>query len=416
MLRVIPYPPPRSMMNGENRANGYPAPPHIVNGTIPKDTADRPSPGSVSRAYRTCTNLFLTRRLPEALATLQPVLIESASPKGKCSRSLRIKVWSLYFAILDAAAKMGSEEGRKVFGGSDWRRVVGRIRTGMVWDEAIGAFGDEGRLDAELVIALVMLLLAHSQDQSKTQQKIEAYLSAAPGVAHDDDPKAISQRVRIIEFYILHVLPRVGEWEYAREFTQMSPELDEEQKEAFLSALDALRKEKEEAEEHSRQLQRQREEELEFERRQQEEAQKRDVSPAASSSSSRRQPSVDGRSRKSKASSVKGDAISEARANTKKPSSMKNKDKTNGVVSRNSAGRSKNPSLFRSTTALFSRLQSQMYTAHGRFLLLRTVFMLAMVVWVTSKKRIREKIRKMLLIAWIKMTRTVGMGMKVTYI
>jgi len=76
-----------------------------------------------------------------------------------------------------------------------------------------------------------MLLLAHSQDQTVTQKKIEAYLSAAPNlIGSDDDPKAISQRVKLMELYILHVLPRVGDWEYAREFTEMSPDLDEEQK------------------------------------------------------------------------------------------------------------------------------------------------------------------------------------------
>lgn len=83
----------------------------------------------------------------------------------------------------------------------------------------------------------VMLLLAHSQDQTVTQKKIEAYLSAAPSLlGSDDDPKAVSQRVKLMELYILHVLPRVGDWEYAREFTQMSPDLDEEQKDVRLAS------------------------------------------------------------------------------------------------------------------------------------------------------------------------------------
>lgn len=85
-----------------------------------------------------------------------------------------------------------------------------------------------------------MLLLAHSQDQTVTQKKIEAYLSAAPSLlGSDDDPKAVSQRVKLMELYILHVLPRVNDWEYAREFTQMSPDLDEEQKDvrpAFITS------------------------------------------------------------------------------------------------------------------------------------------------------------------------------------
>lgn len=78
----------------------------------------------------------------------------------------------------------------------------------------------------------VTLLLAHSQDQTVTQKKIEAYLSAAPNLlSTDDDPKGVVQRVKLVELYILHVLPRVGDWEYAREFTHMSGDLDDEQKE-----------------------------------------------------------------------------------------------------------------------------------------------------------------------------------------
>lgn len=78
----------------------------------------------------------------------------------------------------------------------------------------------------------VTLLLAHSQDQTVTQKKIEAYLSAAPNLlSTDDDTKGVVQRVKLVELYILHVLPRVGDWEYAREFTHMSGDLDDEQKE-----------------------------------------------------------------------------------------------------------------------------------------------------------------------------------------
>lgn len=84
----------------------------------------------------------------------------------------------------------------------------------------------------------VTLLLAHSQDQTVTQKKIEAYLSAAPNLlSTDDDPKGVVQRVKLVELYILHVLPRVGDWEYAREFTHMSGDLDDEQKEVHLAQI-----------------------------------------------------------------------------------------------------------------------------------------------------------------------------------
>lgn len=79
-------------------------------------------------------------------------------------------------------------------------------------------------------------------------------------------------------------------------------------------------------------------------------------------------------------------------------------------------GKADSASLFRTTTALLNRLQAQMGTASGRFAMLRAVIMVAVVVWMTSKRRVRERVRRLLLLAWIKTTRTVGMGMKVTYI
>jgi hypothetical protein len=82
------------------------------------------------------------------------------------------------------------------------------------------------------------LLLTHCYKQSITQKKIEAYLGAAPSVlSPDEDPKSMIQRHKITEIYILHVLPAERLWDYAREFTRFSPDIDEEQKEVcYLSS------------------------------------------------------------------------------------------------------------------------------------------------------------------------------------
>jgi len=52
------------------------------------------------------------------------------------------------------------------------------------------------------------------------------------------------QRSKITELYCLHVLPRVGDWEYAKEFTQISTDIDDEQREVralwVLSACDRV--------------------------------------------------------------------------------------------------------------------------------------------------------------------------------
>lgn len=83
-----------------------------------------------------------------------------------------------------------------------------------------------------LTVKRATLLLSHSPEQSITQKKIEAYLGAVPSaLSQDEDPKSMMQRSKITELYCLHVLPRVGDWDYAKEFTQMSTDIDDEQRE-----------------------------------------------------------------------------------------------------------------------------------------------------------------------------------------
>lgn len=59
---------------------------------------------------------------------------------------------------MDAAAKMGAEEGKKVWG-AEWRKIVARVRSGAVWDEAIAAYGGEGRIDGDVINALYVVTI-----------------------------------------------------------------------------------------------------------------------------------------------------------------------------------------------------------------------------------------------------------------
>ena len=76
-----------------------------------------------------------------------------------------------------------------------------------------------------------------------------AYLEKRPGHRRQntgtDTPRDLEKRIKLLELYTLHVLPRNEEWDYAREFITMSEMLDEERKEAFLLALHSLKEEKE---------------------------------------------------------------------------------------------------------------------------------------------------------------------------
>ena len=53
----------------------------------------------------------------------------------------------------------------------------------------------------------------------------------------------LNSRIKILEIYALHVLPRTDQWHYAREIITISDILDAETKESFLQILDGLKKE-----------------------------------------------------------------------------------------------------------------------------------------------------------------------------
>ncbi|KAL8387961.1 hypothetical protein RB595_009548 [Gaeumannomyces hyphopodioides] len=251
--------------------------------------SSRHSTSSVSKSYRQASTLFLTRRLPEALSTVLPLVTPTPvpgeedavepAPVAKASRTTRVKVWSLYLTTLNAIVELHPEEGKASFGTQEWRAICTKVRDGAIWEEVVrnGYHGVEGDVDSDVVINLATLLLAHATNQSLNQKKLESYLAssnapnldlssrfgtpAAPvtprrrhrspiknAASGADTPRDLNARVKILELYTLHVLIRNNEWDYAREFISVSSVLDEERREAFLQALSSLQEEQQEQE------------------------------------------------------------------------------------------------------------------------------------------------------------------------
>lgn len=111
------------------------------------------------------------------------------------------------------------------------------------------------------------LLLGQAQDQRLNQSRLEAYLSSSQhhdldlsnhlnsalsngrshsGLNGTNTPKDLSSRIKILELFTLHVLPRNEEWDYAKSFIANSDILDEERREAFLQTLQELQEVSEE--------------------------------------------------------------------------------------------------------------------------------------------------------------------------
>ena len=132
-------------------------------------SSSRHQSSQITKTYRQAAQLFLTRRLPEALSTIEqvitiPSLAEQSNgqengdhhplaPVATASRNTRIKVWSFYLTLLNAVIELGLEEGKHAFGSTRWRALAARAREGTVWEDVVrdGYNGREGDVDAEVV-------------------------------------------------------------------------------------------------------------------------------------------------------------------------------------------------------------------------------------------------------------------------
>lgn len=157
----------------------------LLSSSISSLSNSRHQSSQIAKTYRQAAQLFLTRRLPEALSTIEPVITpptrlpdstdgqddqtdgeEQAAPApiAAASRGTRVKVWSFYLTFLNAVVELGSEEGKHAFGAAKWKALVAKTRDGSIWEEVVrdGYGGSEGDVDAEVVINLfVTLSLIH---------------------------------------------------------------------------------------------------------------------------------------------------------------------------------------------------------------------------------------------------------------
>ncbi|KAJ5584971.1 uncharacterized protein N7459_004771 [Penicillium hispanicum] len=448
--------------------------------TSPPSTFSSTSPTKLcSKTYKKASQLYLTRRLPEALATLQPIITvpstqddqytngdhsTAVAPIATALGTWRIKVWNLYITLLSAIVDIGAEEGKNQFGQKEWKAIATQVREGDIWETVVqtGYQGREGSVDAEVVFNLSVpqqwlrltatLLLTHSSSQALNQQRLETYLSSygqpnldladrlndassefqlsrISGASGANTPKDLTARARIIELFTLHVLPRNGEWEYANEFINLSEVLDEERKELFLQTLEGLKEEKERGEMRAAELQRAKDEEL---GRQQEEERRRaeeETAAAVGATASRSQ--ANGHKRNT--SEVDYGIEKGSPRNTAKGKSSRSSDKspngkpsTRTALSSSSSSRSSKKQVKPEprgnqaravATALRNLFKHIMDQVSGNPMsLVRTVLFLLGILMALSRQDVRERLRRITRSAWQKVKGTVGMGVKVSYI
>ncbi|KAG6003664.1 hypothetical protein E4U21_001825 [Claviceps maximensis] len=428
---------------------------HILSSSIASLRSAPRQTSQISKTYRQASTLFLTRRLPEALTTLTPLIFPSGSaedgepaPVATASRTTRIKVWSLYLTILNAILEMDPEEGKDTFGNKEWRALCAKVRDGQVWEEVVhnGYHDVEGDVDSDVVINLATLLLSHARDQMLNQRRLETYLatsttpnfdlegkfnedgSSAPGSRYKspapganngaDTPRDLNARVKILELYTLHVLLRNNEWDYAREFISVSSVLDEERREAFLQALQSLEEEQEEQERLEREERQRQDDEL---RRAVEEARRR----KAENEATERKRQEDERARREASVGDYGveaspPANSKARGQNKSP--RRPSKSSMSPRSHNSKAVSSRPTTFTAQASIImGRLQQAFLNLAASLngnpaLLMRFMAFLVGFLLMLGHRGLRQRIQRILGVSWNKVLATAGMGTKVSYI
>ncbi|PGH35554.1 hypothetical protein GX50_01656 [[Emmonsia] crescens] len=451
-------------MSENNSLHGTSKPPRLSSST---SSLSLSSSKQISQVYKQSSQLFLTRRLQEALSAVEPIITppssqddqqDSPAPIATASSNLRIKVWNLYISILNAIVELGAEEGRKQFGQKEWKALASKVRDGELWNtiSQVGYGGRDGSIDADVVYNIATLLLTHSRSQKLNQQRLENYLSSygqpdldiaahiensptgkrkqrASRANGTDTPKDLSARVRILELFTLHVLPRNDEWDYAKEFISLSEVLDDERKDAFLQMLENLREEKEQGALRAAELQREKEAELERQRHEEEEEQRRlAAEQKAVAEKSHTTKVMNGHQR---TSSEVDYGIENGNPNVGSPSAKNRNPKPAtkaGRASAAAAGRSTEsskqvrkadkPKPVIRQMRMVANLLVTLLKNMGRSMsanplsFLRTLLVVFGVLMALSRADVRNRLRRITDSGWQKIRGTVGMGVKVSYI
>jgi len=159
----------------------YEDPSNYLASSIASLSSQRAQSSWIAKTYRHAAQLYLTRRLAEALDAVEPVVVPSvvppeqykqnnnqangvstegdasqAAPVAASSRGTRVKVWSFYLTLLNAIIELGPEEGKLTFGSAKWKALASKARDGSIWAEVVthGYGGSEADVDGEVVANL----------------------------------------------------------------------------------------------------------------------------------------------------------------------------------------------------------------------------------------------------------------------
>ena len=297
------------------------------------------------------------------------------------------------------------------------------------------------------------LLLALSPSQKVNQEHLESYFSTSDIFSFDmtcitnaselanpiaDDraaydhgmssPQDLNSRLKLLEIYTLHILPRNREWQYAKEFIQMSRIVDEETKEAFLHTLQALEEEDpaHEGHKHSdivpksdqsyvgREMQH-------LEPRQEDDGilatnlkAEKEPAPQHVRSNDGTHYGLDEPHRLPTPQNPPPDAPPHTRRVSSRPLHPESTGSSPTLSKRTPSTQNSSNSMSTRFQVLISNLSKTL--SRNPVGLLRFLLFLAGLILTLARRDIRERVRRMAGTGWEKILQTVGMGMKVSYI
>nr|OQO21027.1 hypothetical protein B0A51_11862 [Rachicladosporium sp. CCFEE 5018] len=394
----------------------------------------------IVKSYKAATQLYLTRRFKEAWDAIAPAVgaetwgsngkqdgvedggLGDPAPIAQSSHGTKTKVWVFWLSLVHAVVELGAEEGKAEVGGDLWKAIAKAAREGGVWGHIIarGYGAVETEVDAEVVVNVATLLLEHMPDQRVNQARLEVWLAGAEEVSAYDgvstpmsvhstsSPKALQVRQKILEVYALHVLPAVGEWDQAGEFLEGCGSLDEERREAFLEALRGLREEKDGVVVREQELKERRErEEVEAA----EEQERRRVEEEEKKRRVEREEKERVASEKAKIAAAASKAPWTTASPPKPTATPVPGSSTSGrPVRKASTPRAPPASMYTQFTALITTTRQNLKASPRLIMFILAFLLLAM------RRDVRLRLRRALADSWQKVQRTVGMGMKVSYV
>ena len=296
------------------------------------------------------------------------------------------------------------------------------------------------------------LLLSHSSSQTLNQQRLESYLATSGEYTFDisdrfetssqissdfhptparasgtNTPRDLNSRLKVIELYALHVLPRNEEWDYAQEFVGMCEVLDDERRDLFLQTLQSLRDQRQEDIDKEAEIRQSRQEELERERKIVEDRQLAETKLQEQQQQQQRDTDVKHQHKRSKSEKDYGIEDVEPHDNFRRPNSSrgggKRESQANGSkLSRRQQGPKRPPdSLYKRSITMAQALQ-QLMSRTARSIsdspnaLVRTLIFLIALLLALGRRESREWLARISSIGWDRIRSTIGMGMKVSYI